>query len=122
MRNRIIHEGFNSKDDSESTALMIQVGIPLVGACLKDLHAFDLADSLVQEYADQLNIAKKVYQRASSSAIDLAYCLKGLGHLIRWSLRGSFSPYWADEALHDALETGLNRHCAARKRENRASI
>lgn len=105
-RNRIIHEGFSLKDNSESTSLMIQVGFPLASACLKDLHSFDLADSLLQEYTEQLSIATKVYQRAYSTSNDLTYCLKGLGHLIRWSLRGNFSAYWAEEALNDAEQSG----------------
>lgn len=105
-RNRIIHDGFSPKDDSDSTALMIKVGFPLSMACLKDLHEFDLGNGLLQEYTEQLSVAEKVYRRASSVAKDLTYCLKSFGHLIRWRLRENFSAYWADEALIDAEQSG----------------
>jgi hypothetical protein len=105
-RNRIVHEGFSPKDDSESTGLIIRVGFPLAFACLNDLHQFDFPDSVLQEYAEQLSAAEKVYRRASSVSKDFTYCLKSFGHLVRWNLRGNFSEHWAGEALTSAEESG----------------
>ena len=58
-RNRFIHQGFTSKDDTEATSLLLEVGLPFLWLCYKELHSFDAVTGLLPEYWDQLDAAKK---------------------------------------------------------------
>jgi len=108
IRNRITHEGFNSKDNSESVGLYLEIGFPLLRASYHDFHSYDLTDGLLQEYVELLNVADEVYRRANTlTGCDLSYCLNPFGQLIRWSFKDNFSTNWEIEALVHADETGL---------------
>lgn len=107
-RNRITHDGFSPRDDSESVGLLLEVGLPFLHQCYLHLFSFDLWDSLLPEYVQQLRIGTEVYLRAKGvTELDRSYCLKGLGHLIRWSLKDSFSADWEIQELVKAEEGGM---------------
>lgn len=59
-RNRIVHEGFSPRDASECAALIVTAGLPILSACYKDLHSFDLFDSFLLEYRGLLDVATAV--------------------------------------------------------------
>lgn len=106
-RNKIIHHGFSPQDDSESTSLYLEVGLPFLSLCYQEFHKFNLMDGLVTEYADHINLAQKVHQLAKQKPnIDMSYCLRGFGHLVRWSFKPSFSTNWEVDALIHAEEIG----------------
>lgn len=113
-RNEIVHRGFSPKDDSESASLYLDVALPFLGLCYKELHAFDLMDGLLMEYSRQIDGAQKVHGLAKAERngygqvqreVDMSYCLKGFSHLLRWSIKGSFSAEWEIDALVHAEET-----------------
>jgi transcription elongation factor Elf1 len=107
-RNRITHDGFSPRDDSESVGLLLEVGLPFLHQCYLHLFSFDLWDALLPDYVEQFRIGTEVYLRAKGVAdLDRSYCLKGLGHLIRWSLKDSFSADWEIDELVKAEESGM---------------
>ena len=107
MRNRIIHHGFTSTDDSETSSLLLEVGFPFLTLCYSELHSFDVSAGLLPEYAEQVDVATRVYSCAKEySGIDLSYCLNGFGHLIRWCFKRNFSSVWEINALTNAEEIG----------------
>jgi transcription elongation factor Elf1 len=106
-RNRLTHEGFSPKDDSESAALLIKVGLPFLALCFRELHSFDLMEGLLQKYAEHFSVATKVYENARNLPdVDLAYCFASFGHLIRWCFKSNFSVVWEIDALLHAEEVG----------------
>lgn len=106
-RNRITHNGFNPRDDSESVGLLLEVGLPYLHQCYLHLFSFDLWDALLPNHVGQLRIGAKVYARGKAVAeLDRSYCLKSLGGLIRWSLKDSFSADWELQALAKSEELG----------------
>ena len=106
-RNRFIHQGFTSKDDTESTSLILEAGLPFLWLCYKELHSFDAATDLRPEYWEQLDAARRVHSLAKQkSGLDLSYCFNGFKHLIRWSLRRNFSSAWEIGSLVKSEETG----------------
>jgi transcription elongation factor Elf1 len=107
IRNRITHRGFSPKDDSETTSLFLDVGLPFLALCYRELHSFDLMDGLLQEYVEHLNVATRVHERAKNLRdIELSYCLNSFGHLLRWCLKGNFSSAWEFDALTHSEEYG----------------
>jgi hypothetical protein len=107
-RNRITHRGFGAGDDSESVALYLDAGLPLLRLCYREFHAFDFDDGLLMEYAEHLRVAKEVHEYASKTPDgDLCYCLSSFAHLIRWCFKGSFSSQWELQALTTAEEIGV---------------
>ena len=106
-RNRITHDGFSPRDDSESVGLLLEVGLPFLRQCYLHLFSFNLWDALLPDYVSQLEIGAEVYSRGKSVAeLDRSYCLKGLGHLIRWSLKDNFSADWEMHELAKSAESG----------------
>jgi hypothetical protein len=107
-RNRMTHEGFSPRDDSESVGLLLEVGLPFLHQCYLQLFSFNLWDALFPEYLRQLTIGTEVYVRAKEVVgLDRSYCLKSLGHLIRWSLKASFSADWEIQELVRSEELGI---------------
>lgn len=107
-RNRMTHEGFSPRDDSESVGLLLEVGIPFLHQCYLQLFSFNLMDALLPEYERQLTISTEVYVRAKEVVgLDRSYCLGSLVHLIRWSLRDSFSADWEIQQLVKSEELGM---------------
>jgi hypothetical protein len=75
--------------------LLLEVGLPFLHQCYLRLFSFDLWDALLPNHVSQLKIGKEVYVRGKDVAeLDRSYCLKSLGHLIRWSLKDNFSADW----------------------------
>lgn len=106
-RNRITHRGFSPKDDSESTSLYLEVGLPLLEASYRDLHSYELTEGLLPEYVELLDAAREVHRRAKILlGHDLSYCLNAFGHLIRWCFKRNFSTAWEISALVHADEIG----------------
>ena len=106
-RNRITHDGFSPRDDSESAGLLLEVGLPFLQQCYLHLFSFDLWDALLPDHVSQLKIGAAVYARGNTVAgLDRSYCLKSLGHLIRWSLKDEFSADWELEELARSGESG----------------
>jgi hypothetical protein len=107
-RNRMTHEGFSPRDDSESVGLLLEVGLPFLQQCYLHLFSFDLQDALHPEYVRQLTIGTEVYVRAKEVVgLDRSYCLKSLGHLIRSSLKVNFSADWEIQELVKSEELGM---------------
>jgi hypothetical protein len=106
-RNRITHDGFSPRDDSESVDLLLEVGLPFLHQCYLHLFSFDLWDALLPDHVSQLKIGAEVYARGKTVAeLDRSYCLKSLGHLIRWSLKDHFSADWELDELAKSEESG----------------
>lgn len=106
-RNQITHRGFSPQDDSESTSLYLEVGLPFLALCYREFHAFDLMDGLLMEYVEHINIAQKVHALSKNLPnLDMSYCLHGFGHLIRWCFKHSFSAGWEINALVHAEDIG----------------
>ena len=106
-RNWFTHQGFTSKDDSEATSLILEVGLPFLWLCYKELHSFDATTGLLPEYRQQLEVAKRVHSLAKGkSGLDLSYCLNGFKHLIRWCFKRNFSSAWEIGSLINSEETG----------------
>ena len=117
-RNRITHEGFIPRDDSEAVGLLIEVGIPFLAVCYQHFYSFDLWDAILQEYAHQWRIGTGVFQRAKEvSDLDCTYCLNGLIHLIRWNLRENFSADWEIKATVETAENGVQFAFNYKRRE-----
>ncbi len=62
-------------------------------------------DGLLQEYVEQLKVATDVYEKVCSLATDFTYCLRSLGHLVKWSLRENFSSNWKADAIDHAEQS-----------------
>jgi hypothetical protein len=117
-RNRITHDGFSPRDDSESVGLLLEVGFPFLNQCYLHLFSFDLWDALLPEYAQQMEIGTEVYLRGKHVAeLDRSYCLKSLGHLIRWSLKDNFSAGWEIQELVESEESGSGFDFKHKQRE-----
>ena len=107
-RNRITHRGFGAGDDSESVALYLEAGLPLLRLCYREFHAFDFDDGLLMEYAEHLRVAKAVHEYASKAPdADLCYCMSSFAHLIRWGFKANFTSRWELQALNAAEEIGV---------------
>lgn len=117
-RNRITHRGFTPKDDSETSSLLLDVGLPFLTLCYSELHSFDVGAGLLPEYREQMDIATRVHSRAKElSGLDLSYCLNGFGHLIRWCFKRSFSSAWEIDALANSAQTGRTFQKARKERD-----
>lgn len=66
LRNKIVHRGFTSKDNSAAVSLYLDVGLPLLAATYSDFYSFDLSDGLLQDFVEQLNLAQGVHRKAKS--------------------------------------------------------
>jgi len=121
-RNRMAHKGFSPWDDSESVGLLLEIGLPFLHQCYLHLFSFNLWDALLQDCERQLKIGTEVYARAKEVIdLDRSYCLKSLGHLIRWNLRQSFSADWEIQQLVRSEELGMGfelRHEQRQKLEH----
>lgn len=106
-RNRIVHRGFSPQDDSESTNIYLEVGLPFLARCYEEFHSFDLMDGLSVEYAEHVTAAQKIRALANATpGVDLSYCVHGFSHLIHWAFKESFSSGWEIDTLIHAEETG----------------
>lgn len=106
-RNRIVHRGFSPHDDSESVSIYLETCLPFLELCYKQFHSFDLMDGLLLEYARHIRSAQKIYTLAQATpGLDLTYCVRGLSHTIRWSLKESFSSGSEIDELIHAEEVG----------------
>lgn len=65
-RNRITHHGFSPQDDSETTSLYLEVGLPFLALCYREFHAFDLLDGLWLECAEHIENAQRVLGLANT--------------------------------------------------------
>lgn len=117
-RNRITHQGFSPRDDSESVGLLLEVGLPFLHQCYVHLFSFDLWNALPPEFEQQFRVGAEVYIRAKGAAdLDRSYCLNGLGHLVMWSLRDRFSADWQIKALVRAEEVGTEFQLKYKERQ-----
>jgi hypothetical protein len=106
-RNRIVHYGFNLKDDRHTTTLLLSTGIPFLRACYESFFDFVLDDALLIEFGNQLRIAGEVFEKFKlRSDLNPVYCLHVLGHLLRWSVKDSLISHWEAEAVRTADEDG----------------
>lgn len=106
-RNQITHRGFTPQDDSKSVSLYLEVGLPFLSLCYREFHSFDLMDGLLMEYAEHLTISQKTHALAKKiPVVDLSYCLRSFGHLIRWCFKRNFAAGWEINALIHAEEVG----------------
>jgi hypothetical protein len=123
FRNRVAHRGFSPRDDSESAALLLRVGIPLTQAVFADLHDFDFRNGLLEEYARLVDIGVQAYALARDlHEIDYAFALNPLGHLIRVSFQANFSTTWQLRALERGWEVGLEFEAIAKGRNELESL
>ena len=107
-RNQIVHHEFSPQDDSLTTSLYLEVGLPFLSLCYREFHSFDLMDALLTEYVEHIHAAQRVHALAKSlHDIDVSYCLHGFAHLIRWHLKNNFSTTWEIDALVRAEEIGV---------------
>jgi hypothetical protein len=107
VRNRITHRGFSPQDDSESTRLYLDVGLPLLSLCFSEFHKYDLMDGLLKEYVKHITFAQGVRELArAQSSEEFSYCLHSFGHLIRLNLKSSFSTEHEIGSLVHAEEAG----------------
>jgi hypothetical protein len=117
-RNRFVHRGFSPKDDSEAVELFLTVGVPLAEATYSDLHAFHVREELLEEYAQLIDVATVVAERARSIAVtDLSYCLNAFAHLIRWRFQENFSTGWQLRALDHSEKIGARFAHVSKERE-----
>jgi hypothetical protein len=112
-RNKIVHKGFDSNDESKSAALLLRTGIPLLEHYFNGLYRFDIMDGLLEEFAYHLGVAKTVYQRKCAAAgeedtgyQDLTYCFRSFSHLLNERIRLAETPDWMHAAATRADETG----------------
>jgi hypothetical protein len=126
-RNRIVHYGFSPKDDEECAVLLLETGLPFLGACYRELFDFylDWRDirpgitdfhglspeemkkaGLLPDVAQQLRFATVVYRRAKSlSEINHGYCFRAFAHFIRLALKRSSMTAAEDRILENG-DTG----------------
>lgn len=106
-RNRFTHRGFSPVDDSEAASLYLEVGLPFLSLCYRELHSFDLIDGLLIEYVKHIHAAQKVHALAKwLKNIERPYCLHSFGHMIRWCFKRNFSTGCEIDALVHAKEIG----------------
>jgi hypothetical protein len=106
-RNRFTHRGFSPDDDSEAVSLYLEVGLPFLSLCYRELHSFDIMDGLLAEYVEHIRAAQRVLALAKGiKNIELSYCLHSFGHLIRWCFKRNFSAGWEIDVLVHAEEIG----------------
>jgi hypothetical protein len=106
-RNRIVHYGFNLKDDRHTATLLLSTGIPFLRACYESFFDVVLDDALLIEFGNQLRIAEEVFEKFKlRSDLNPVYCLNVLGHLLRWSVKDSLISHWEAEAARTADEDG----------------
>jgi hypothetical protein len=126
-RNRIVHYGFGAQDDPITVQLLIEVGLPFLNQCCRDLFGFyldwhdvrpgvcefhDLTPpemsrvGLIPEMADQLRIVSTVYHKAKvNTGLDLTYCFRTFGHYLRVIMKDSFSSL-AEQSTMDEADSG----------------
>ncbi|NPC59350.1 YheV family putative zinc ribbon protein [Caenimonas soli] len=117
-RNRIVHRGFSPSDNSESTSLYLEVGLPFLALCYREFHQFDLLDGLWMECAEHFGIAQRVLALAKRPNLDMSYCLHSVAHLIGWCSKQNFSGGWEVNALEDAEGQRLQYEGARVTREH----
>lgn len=117
-RNRIVHEGFSPRDDSEASVLYLDVASPFLALCYREFHDFNLLDGLLAEYADHLHVARRVLGLAKDRGdLDLSYCLHSFGHMLRWIFKREFSVSWELECLEANENLDVwNRRCGERSK------
>jgi hypothetical protein len=117
-RNQIVHYGFSHRDDEETAALLLKIGLPLLSACYLEFFNFELLDGLVVEFGEQLTIALKVYQKAKDIPdLHFSYCFLAFAHLIRWSMRQSLMADWENDASVRADEIGTKFDACERQKK-----
>lgn len=117
-RNRIVHYGFSPKDDRLTVALLLSTGIPFLRDCYDGFFDFVLDDALLIEFGDHLRIAGEVFERVKMRPdLDPVYCLRALGHLLRWSVKDSLMSQWEADAARIADEDGAKFNTIQRQKE-----
>jgi len=110
IRNTIIHRGFSPKDNSICVDFLIRVALPLLEICYGDFHSIDLYTDLRKDhaFAHHLSVAKEVCSRARPTGVDLTYCIGSFAHLVRLSIKPTFTSDSESETLDHPLSNDLN--------------
>lgn len=107
LRNEMMHHGFSPKDNVKTAASLLEDGFRYLAECYKEFFNFDLYDGLLVEFAAQLAVAEEVYSKAKEiPELDLTYCFRAFGHLLRWSIKDSLMAHWEFQSALDADEWG----------------
>jgi hypothetical protein len=116
-RNRIVHEGYSSKDNHIAATLFLKTGLPFLCACYSAFFSFDSVDSLTEEFRDQIKSAKSAFDKTQENAVRASESLRALGHLIRWSLRESLMSQSELKAAEWTDVNGLGFDVIRKRRE-----
>ena len=70
------------------------------------------------EFGNHLRIAEEVFDKVKLLPdLDPVYCLRALGHLLRWSVKDSLMSHWEAEAARIADEDGAKFDTVRRQKE-----
>ncbi|MGE3277635.1 MAG: hypothetical protein AB7O67_21175 [Vicinamibacterales bacterium] len=117
LRNRIVHEGFHTGDDSVAASALLHTGFPVLASVYEVAFSFDLREALVPPFGAQFATAIEVFRRPEA---DPVRTLGALGHLTRWSLRESMMSPWELEVLDPTESYDLELDATHRLRERAA--
>lgn len=107
-RNRIVHRGFSSLDDSLSVTLFLTASLPLLTSSYKAFHGFDLRYSLLPELADHLAVAADAHALAVEHRHDdVVFCLSSFAQLLRYAQKPNFATAWELQSITTAEEIGI---------------
>jgi hypothetical protein len=116
LRNRIVHMGFHSSDDSVAASALLSTGVPFLISVYEVVFGFSLCTALVPPFGEQLRTAIDVFGRAQPTTTGSIEALSVLGHLTRWSLRDSMLGPWELQALDPTESYDLQLEITARLR------
>jgi hypothetical protein len=117
LRNRFVHVGFGSGDDTAAAAALLLTGVPFLMSVYEVVFGFNLCDVLIPPFGAQLTVAIDVFRRQQPKHDGAVAALSVLGHLIRWSFRESMMAPWESEALDPTESYDLQLDIMIRLRE-----
>jgi hypothetical protein len=100
-RNEFVHYGFSPRDDNRAAQLLLDVGLPFLFACYRDLMGFAIRDVMTVEprLARQLEAAEQASAEVGTEGQNHEFCLDIVGHVVRRTLQPEFLSPWESQAM-----------------------
>jgi hypothetical protein len=138
-RNRIVHYGFSPKDDGECGHLLVETGLPFLGALYRELFDFyldwrdvrpDASDfmqlnqqeaacvGLLPDLADQMQIIARMYElNRKREDFDVRFVFAAFAHYLRLRMRDSYASRADDTVAERAASLGIRYEAEAEEKE-----
>lgn len=98
-RNKFIHSGFIPADNPKSIEFLFKTAIPMIAHCFRDIHSFDLIESLAPLYSEHMKLAQLAFRQLREANLDHTHCADALVHLLELTLGEAFLKSTAVQAM-----------------------